>query len=317
GGLAVTAIVARDDALAFATQPANLMIIAVALMGVGLAWVVVIGASHLALRPAYPSPGRRIAGAVVVGVLSLAVITPVAFGADLSYTLSTTVSTIFAETPTQDESSTVPQLPEVDPWANKPRLNVLILGGDYDPNYSGNNGSRTDSVILASIDTKTGSTTLFSLPRQTARMPFPSDSPLHRYFPYGWYDGRNGTNPNYFLNAMFHLLPYQVPKNVLGKTPYLGEDALKLSVGEALGLKVDYFVYVSMDGLRTSSMPLAGSRSTSTTRCRSMVRRPETFLRLAGSTRARISISTATTPCGTRAAGTASTTTAAWNASGA
>ena len=91
-------------------------------------------------------------------------------------------------------------------------------------------------MILASIDTETGDTTLFSLPRNTGRMPFPEDSPLHDYYPYGFTNG-DGNNPEYFLNAMYQNVPDTVPKDVLGETDNLGADALKLSVGEALGLQ--------------------------------------------------------------------------------
>jgi hypothetical protein len=116
-----------------------------------------------------------------------------------------------------------------DPWAGKPRLNVLLLGGDAGP---GRAGTRTDTVILASINTKTGDTALISLPRNTARMPFPSRSPLHKQYPYGFTNG-NGQNAEYFLNAMYRNVPRAVPKDVLGPTDNLGADVLKLSVGEA------------------------------------------------------------------------------------
>src|SRR3712207_8402965 len=52
------------------------------------------------------------------------------------------------------------------------------------------------------------------------------------------------SNAEYFLNAMYMNVPNTVPKDVLGETDNLGADALKLSVGEALGLKVDYYVLI-------------------------------------------------------------------------
>ena len=55
---------------------------------------------------------------------------------------------------------------EVDPWAGTPRVNVLLLGGDAGPDRR---GLRTDTVILASIDTATGNAVLFSLPRNLER----------------------------------------------------------------------------------------------------------------------------------------------------
>ena len=112
-------------------------------------------------------------------------------------------------------------------------------------------------MILASIDTHTGNTTLFSLPRNTGRMPFPSDSPLKRYYPHGFTNG-DGNNAEYFLNAMYDNVPKNVPKNILGPTDNLGADALKLSVGTALGLQVDYYVLINLKGFSTLIDALGG-----------------------------------------------------------
>jgi len=233
--------------LRLGTQTSVLMGLTAALLGIGVIWVIVIGVTHLALRPKRASLPQRAAGALVVGLLSFGVMAPLAFGANLAYTTTTVVSVFQSDD--KDNSATVEQLPP-DPWAKKARLNVLILGGDHDAGRSIALGSRTDTVILASIDTRTGATTLFSLPRQTARMPFPKDSPLHKYFPQGWYDGHDPADPEYMLNAMSRNLPNLVPKDVIGKTKYLGFDAMKLAVGEGLGLKVDYFVMVDMEGFK-------------------------------------------------------------------
>ncbi len=255
GGLIGFVVGDRNGALALLTQSSVLMGVAVALVVVGLAWVAVIAVSHLALRQSQLTTGQRVAGSVVVGLLSLCVVAPTALGANLAYTTSSLVGNVFSDA----DSATVEQLPEVDPWASKSRLNVLILGGDHDKSRSTALGDRTDTVILASIDTKTGATTLFQLPRNTARMPFPEKSPLHDYFPQGWYDGYDGADAEYMLNAMVRNLPHLVPKDVLGKkTDYLGFDALKLSVGEALGLKVDYFLMVNMDGFKDFITAIGG-----------------------------------------------------------
>ena len=160
-----------------------------------------------------------------------------------------------ATRPTLEATQTAPGEPNPqDPWAGKPRLNVLLLGGDAGP---GRIGTRTDTVILASINTKTGDTTLFSLPRNAARMPFPSRSPLHKYYPYGFTNG-NGNDAEYFLNAMYRNVPRSVPKDVLGPTDNLGADVLKLSVGEALGLRVDYYVLINLEGFSKMINALGG-----------------------------------------------------------
>jgi LCP family protein required for cell wall assembly len=221
-------------------------------------WVILIGSTHLALRPAGASTGQRLAGAAVVGGLSFLVAAPLAFSANVAYSASSLVNTVF--TPDDDnKSETLPTITnKVDPWADKDRLNVLILGGDSGTGRSEKLSMRADTVIVASIDTHTGATTLFSIPRQTARMPFPDDSKLSKYFPNGWYDGRDPLNPDYWLNAMYRFAPTFVPEDVLGKTRFLPEDIMKVSVGEALGLDIDYFVNVNLDGFKDIINALGG-----------------------------------------------------------
>jgi LCP family protein required for cell wall assembly len=260
--IAVWAVVDLQSLLSIAVRPTVLNALSIGLIVVGLVWVGVVLASHLSLRRR-PTQAQRVTGGILVGVLAFAVAAPMAVAARYSYDQANLVNKVFksekntksATRPTLTTAQTQPGRTESqDPWAGKPRLNILLLGGDAGP---GRIGTRTDTVILASIDTKTGNTTLFSLPRNTGRMPFPADSPLHRYYPYGFTNG-NGNSAEYFLNAMYDNLPKQVPKDVLGPTDNLGADAMKLSVGEALGLRVDYYVLINLEGFTKLINALGG-----------------------------------------------------------
>ena len=133
-----------------------------------------------------------------------------------------------------------------DPWAKKPRLNLLLLGGDAG---KGRTGTRTDTVIVASIDTKTGDTDPVQPAAQHRPDAVPADSPLHDHYPYGFTDG-DGNDAEYFLNAMYDNVPARYPKDVLGETDNLGADVMKLSVGEATGLDIDYYVEINLAGFR-------------------------------------------------------------------
>jgi polyisoprenyl-teichoic acid--peptidoglycan teichoic acid transferase len=262
--LGVYATFDHQGLLARAVDPTTLRRAAVALVVIGIVWVAVIIASHLCLR-SRPTRGQRVAGGILVALLSFAVAAPTAVAAHYSYVTASSVAAVFqsekdtksATRPTLEGTQAGPGEPQPqDPWAGKPRLNVLLLGGDAGP---GRIGTRTDTVILASIDTKTGDTALFSLPRTTARMPFPSKSPLRNRYPYGFTNG-NGNDPEYFLNAMYRNLPRSVPKDVLGPTDNLGADALKLSVGQALDLQVDYYVLINLQGFSRMIDALGGIR---------------------------------------------------------
>jgi LCP family protein required for cell wall assembly len=145
------------------------------------------------------------------------------------------------------KSATRPETVNVkDPWEDKPRVNLLLLGGD---DGKGRIGVRTDTVIVASIDTKTGDTALISLPRQLTFMPFPKDSPLHKFYPNGF--GKEGLSLTgrleWMLTAMYQNIPEAHP-GILGPSDNEGADVVKQSVGEATGLDIDYYLQVNLQG---------------------------------------------------------------------
>ncbi|HEY9293287.1 MAG TPA: LCP family protein [Microlunatus sp.] len=257
--LGVTAWVLVDTpaVVAAAVDPTTLRAVAVGLIIIGLAWVAVVVVSHLSVAKGPMRRAQRIIAAALVAVLSFAVAAPAAVGARYTADQASLVTTVFHNSKNSNSAtrpSSQPTHHRKDPWADTPRVNVLLLGGDAGADRT---GTRTDTVMVASIDTKTGDTTLISLPRNTARMPFPEDSPLHKYYPDGFTDG-NGDNAEYFLNAMYDNVPNTVPKDVLGKTDNLGADALKISVGDALGLKIDYYVLINLDGFKELIDALGG-----------------------------------------------------------
>lgn len=263
-GLGIYAATDLQGFLALAVDPTMLKRVAIGLIVLAAVWVGVIVASHLSLR-GRPTTVQRAIGGVLVGLLAFAVAAPMAVAARYSYDQAGLVGAVF-KSETDSKSATRPtldvpkatkgQTSQTDPWANKARLNILLLGGDAG---KGRTGTRTDTVILASIDTQTGDTTMFSLPRNAGRMPFPSDSPLHRYYPNGFTNG-DGNNAEYFLNSMYENVPQAVPKDVLGQTDDLGADVLKTSVGAALGLKVDYYMLINLQGFSKMVDALGGIR---------------------------------------------------------
>jgi LCP family protein required for cell wall assembly len=237
----------------------NLTIVGVAISVAALLWVMVIGYTHLKTRPPNPPRWQRAAGGVLVGLLAFAVAAPAAVAVRYLYDTSSLLGTVF----TNSKSATRPTLKPTatsseaaDPFNG--RLNILILGGDNGFSRDESLGARTDSVMVASIDTTTGDTVLIGLPRNTARMPFPPSSPLYKYYPDGFYDGSNPDNEEYMLNAMYDNVPATVGKNILGETDNVGADVLKLSVGYALGLNIDYYVMINLDGFKDLIDALGG-----------------------------------------------------------
>ncbi|MEU0094177.1 LCP family protein [Kribbella sp. NPDC006257] len=236
----------RDEVLAAAVVPSRLLLTSVGICVLALLWIMVIVGSHRLLRPATGGPGGRAVGAVLVGLLCFAIAAPAAVGVENVMAQRSLVQNVF-QSQADSKSATRPKTVNVkDPWEDKPRLNLLLLGGD---DGKGRIGVRTDTVIVASIDTKTGDTSLISMPRQLTFMPFPEDSPLHKFYPDGF--GKEGLSLEgrleWMLTAMYQNIPEAHP-GVLGPSDNEGADVVKQSVGEATGLKIDYYLQVNLQG---------------------------------------------------------------------
>jgi polyisoprenyl-teichoic acid--peptidoglycan teichoic acid transferase len=240
GVVAWIGLTKRRQLLHLAVDPSQLRLLAVGLLVLPIAWAVVVVATHRMVRPLDMSGGQRFLGSAFVGLLCLLVASPFAVGARYAYVQSDLINTIFGT----EESATTPDVTAANPWGDDNRVNVMLLGGDGGINRE---GVRTDSVIVASIDTKTGDTVLFSLPRNLEEVPFPKGSPLHEAYPDGFTGG--GSELEWMLNAIYRNVPAQNP-GILGKTDNEGADALKLGVSGALGIDVDYYVLVNLDGFR-------------------------------------------------------------------
>jgi LCP family protein required for cell wall assembly len=213
----------------------TLMWVVAALVVLAVLWAVVVTAGYRMLLPARTPRNRRVLGGLVVAAIVVAGAAPAAYAANIALVSRDLIAGVFDD----GESATVVDVP--DPFGDKERVNVLLLGGD---GGEGRDGVRTDTVIVASIATETGETTLFSLPRNLENLPFPEDSQLAEVYPDGfWYE----TESESLLNAVYRNGPAAHP-GILGRTDDPGADFLKLGVGEALGLTIDYFVLVNLDG---------------------------------------------------------------------
>lgn len=221
-------------------QPSRLLALTIGFIVVAVAWMAVIVLSHLSLRPAQLSDVQRAVGVSLALVLCFAVATPFAVASRYAYTTRDVIQHVFKKDPV---SQTSPDGATTDdPWASRPRVNILLLGGDGGVDRE---GVRTDSMIVASIDTETGNTVLLSLPRNLQGAPFPPGSALARAYPDG-FTGPGDIN-NYLLNAVYRIVPEEHP-GILGPSDNEGADALKMSISQMLGIDVDYYLLVNLNG---------------------------------------------------------------------
>jgi LCP family protein required for cell wall assembly len=132
-----------------------------------------------------------------------------------------------------------------EPFVGVDRVNVLLLGGDAGPfRYS----LRTDSMILVSVDPKTGDSAMISIPRALQHIPFPPGTPLAQQFPKG-FDG--------LANAIY---PYVANnhRDLAGGGDDAGALAIKQGIAQLTGLPIQYYVLVDMKGFVTIVDALGG-----------------------------------------------------------
>ncbi|MGW5361815.1 LCP family protein [Actinopolymorpha pittospori] len=237
--------------LHWAVQSEALLVIGIVLPTIGLAWMIVIVGTYRSLRPWKISPLQRIGGSALVTLLALAVLAPLAVGGRYAQVQKGVVEDVFAGA--TSKSATRPKnATAADPWAGQDRVNLLLLGGDGGDDRQ---GIRPDSLQVASIDTHTGNTVLFSLPRNLEKVPFPPDSPLADAYPNGVYAG-DGDQLEWMINSIYRNVPTQHPGLLDSDNP--GADATKLAVGAALGIKLDYYVLINLKGFQELVNALGG-----------------------------------------------------------
>ena len=134
-----------------------------------------------------------------------------------------------------------------DPWKSVPRINMLFLGSDAGADRT---GVRTDSIMVASIDTHTGDTTLVSIPRNLEHVPIPATNPLHKIYPNGFYCPNRGQGHDCLMDALWTEAgtnyPTLFPKDE--KNP--GLDTTREVVSDIVGMPIDYTVVIDLAGFQ-------------------------------------------------------------------
>jgi LCP family protein required for cell wall assembly len=241
-----------DGLIELGTDSDRLRVIAPVLLVFAAVWLAIAVLSfHMLQTDRIPAPYRA-SGAIAVIAASSLVIAPIVLTARNIDTQGDLIERVFASP--EDRSLTSPEDAGTvdDPWAGRPRLNILLLGSDAG---RGRDGVRPDTIILASIDTRSGDAILFSLPRNLQRVPFADDSPLAELYPNG-FTGYGDPN-EYLLNAVYGNVPALHPDIFEGAT-FPGADAMKWAVEGALGLDVHYFVMVNLEGFERMVDALGG-----------------------------------------------------------
>jgi LCP family protein required for cell wall assembly len=137
------------------------------------------------------------------------------------------------------------------------RYNVLLLGGDAGEDRA---GLRPDSISVASIDTTTGAATVIGLPRNLRNVPFPEDSPMHDLYPDGYLWRGCNVDPC-MLNSIHTEVELKSPElypDAVADGSSPGIEATRDAVEGALGLPIQYYAFVDMQGFASLIDALGG-----------------------------------------------------------
>ncbi len=232
----------RQALLKMGVQSDLLRRMMIAFVVVFAAWALVVVATDVLSRPRGLSRGAHAVATVFTALMCTLLAAPFVVAISYASAQGDFINEVFIPQ-AERNSATAPQVTNAaDPWNGADRVNVLLVGGDAGPNRV---GTRTDSMIVASIDVENGDTVLFSLPRNLEEVPFADGSKLDDLYPRG-FDGP-GDPLQWMLNAVYSQVPELHP-GVLGESDNEGADALKLAASGALGIPVDYYALVSIPG---------------------------------------------------------------------
>ena len=264
--LAVRAVMNPEKAIGWITNTDFLFRALVVLIAAALGWACLIALTHLITRPKGLTTTKRAIGAGLVIALTFIVSAPLAVGARYTLSQLQLLGSITGDDVTAGSRPNIDTNAE-NPWKDTPRLNILLLGADStDTRIKDAGGSytpRTDTIMVASIDTTTGDTTLIQIPRNLEHTPFPEGSKLAQLFPRGFRGA--GDEAEWYVNALWE-------KTVAGDHPdmvealgtptptYPGAEVLKQGIEGITVLHMHYFALVNIDGLEQLINAMGGVR---------------------------------------------------------
>jgi LCP family protein required for cell wall assembly len=221
--------------LALAVSPGLLTLVIVGAVLLALVWAGAILVTAGQTRPS-DGQGRVVRPVFVLGCCAVVVV-PVGIATrDLTVQRSV-VTTIFPSVVSVG-STPIATSQSDDPWAGTPRVNLLLLGSDAGTDRI---GVRTDSMMVASINTKTGDTVLLGLPRNLENAPIPKNNPLSALYPNGYNCG-----DQCLLNGIWTLATDH--KDLFPTDPNPGLTSTREVISEILGEPIQRSVVIDLRG---------------------------------------------------------------------
>ncbi len=219
------ALLQRETLLNLFTSPVPSLLIIVVLVAVAVGWAYMFLNTLSIIRPGLLAPGMR--GMISIAVVVLMVLTSgsLGYGAFLINSGRNAITSIFAAGP---------NMKPVDG-----RYNFLLMGGDAGEDRS---GRRPDSIMVVSVDAKTGQAATISIPRNFQNARFEPGSPLWDVYPDGYNCG-----DQCIINFLYTDVTNNHPTLYPGSADP-GASAMMDAAGGILGLSIQGYVLVDMAG---------------------------------------------------------------------
>ncbi|GAA4061279.1 LCP family protein [Agromyces indicus] len=227
-----------------ASNSIALWIIALGLVFYAVLWLVLTLDTLRLVRLVKAQPSARAPIAALAAVVLVVASGGAAYGAYLATTASGFLSTVFAAGPSE---------PPVDG-----RYNILLLGADTGPDRE---GTRPDSMTVASIDAQTGQAVLIGLPRNLEDVHFPADSPMASAYPSGYGTEQGCLVDVCLLNSIYTEAEVVTPElypDAASRNSSPGIEAMRDAAEGVTGLTIQYFVVIDMQGFEALIDALGG-----------------------------------------------------------
>ena len=228
------------SALNVAVQPQLLQWVGVGIMVGAVLW---IGSIVLTAEQSWPRrrAGGRFARVVFAALACTLIAAPSALAVRYLDVQSSVIDEVFGnDSPSERRDVALTDTAAEDPWAAVPRVNTLLIGSDAGKDRW---GTRTDSMMVVSTNTKTGDTLLIGIPRNLERVPFPKSNPLHALYPNGYDCG-----DQCLMNGIWTLAEGRPDLFPGVKNP--GRKSTVDVVGEITGLDINQSVVINLRGFK-------------------------------------------------------------------
>jgi len=224
----------------------GLMLLLVFTIGGGLLWIAGIVLTALTTTNSRWPEQTQWMHRVFATAMCLVVAAPAAYAARDVMITRNAFDQIFTKRYTTNTDAVTPAEGS-DPWKDIPRVNILLFGSDAGADRI---LQRPDSLIVASVDTKTGDTVLVSVPRNMGHAPIPKSDPLYKIYPHGLWKLPGQTDNAAGLMESIWMVGNEHKDLFPKDDPNPGMTATKDAVTGITGLKIDYTATIDLKGFQ-------------------------------------------------------------------